>query len=79
MRNQIFKMKILYIIHNAPLCSSVVLPLPACADSHLCCKRGAKGFRNGEDVFWGKVGWRVADEEFTRLTVTPKQIFQAGT
>lgn len=72
-------MKILCIVHNAPPCSPAVLPLPACADGHLCCKEEQKVFEMEKMCFGGKVGWRVADEEFTSLTVTPKQIFQAGT
>lgn len=67
------------VYYNAPLCSLVVLLLPACAHQLSLLQRGTIGFRNGEKVFWGKAGWKVADEELTSLTVTPKQIFQAGT
>lgn len=66
---------------------------PQCTTVFSCClastslrrqpsllQRGAKGFSKWRRcVFWGKVGRRVADEEFTSLTVTPKQIFLAGT
>lgn len=48
-----------YDIHNAPLCSPVVLPLSGCTNNHLCCKEEQKVSEKEKRCFGERLvgGW----------------------